>query len=98
MSHARVPHRVIEARPESVMKEVLVSGCDDVQYSYDAKIGNRYHGAMTYYALRSLEAAKWSTDYKTWVPRHQRAPAPERVRPEPATRGPHRGEARRVFR
>ena len=40
-----------------------------MQYSYDAKIGNRYHGAMTYYALQSLEAAKWSTDYKTWVPR-----------------------------
>ena len=38
------------------MKEVLVSGCNQVQYSYDAKIGNRYHGAMTYYALQSLEA------------------------------------------
>ena len=33
-----------------------MSGCREVQYSYDAKIGNRYHGAMTYYALQSLEA------------------------------------------
>jgi metacaspase-1 len=59
----------LEWRPESVMKEVLVSGCRDVQYSYDAKIGNRYHGAMTYYALQSLEAAKWNTEYRRWVPR-----------------------------
>ena len=69
-----------------------MSGCDDVQYSYDAKIGNRYHGAMTYYALQSLEAAKWSTDYKTWVPRINSALAPRRVRPESAARRPDRGE------
>jgi metacaspase-1 len=44
--------------PESKMKEVLVSGCSDKEYSYDAQIGGRYHGAMTYYALQAIQAAE----------------------------------------
>ena len=49
-------------RPESVMREVLVAGCRDIQYSYDAKIGPRYHGAMTYYVLQALEHARSERD------------------------------------
>jgi hypothetical protein len=33
---------------ESKMREVLLSGCTDKEYSYDALIGGIYHGAMTY--------------------------------------------------
>jgi hypothetical protein len=45
--------------PESEMKEVLLSGCSDMEYSYDAKIGKTYHGAMTYYALKAIKKAKY---------------------------------------
>jgi len=42
---------------ESKMREVLLSGCTDKEYSYDALIGDIYHGAMTYYALQAIRQA-----------------------------------------
>jgi metacaspase-1 len=41
--------------PESKMKEVLLSGCSDKEYSYDALIEGKYHGAMTYFALKAIQ-------------------------------------------
>ena len=40
--------------PESDMKEVLISGCSDTEYSYDAYLGNTNRGAFSYYATRVL--------------------------------------------
>lgn len=45
--------------PESKMKEILLSGCTDKEYSYDAMIGGVYHGAMTYYALQAIKEANY---------------------------------------
>jgi hypothetical protein len=44
-----------EKYPESEMKEVLLSGCTDKEYSYDALIEGKYHGAMTYHALKAIQ-------------------------------------------
>lgn len=41
--------------PQSKMREVLLAGCRDNQYSYDARFGDTYHGAMTYFALQIIE-------------------------------------------
>ncbi len=98
LTRARVQRSRHGGRPESVMKEVLVSGCNQVQYSYDAKIGNRYHGAMTYYALQSLEAARWSTDYKTWVPRLNALLRRNGYDQSPQLEGRTTSKTRRVFR
>jgi hypothetical protein len=49
--------------PESGMKEVLLTGCSDREYSYDAMIGGRYHGAMTYFALQAIREANYAP---TW--------------------------------
>lgn len=46
------------AYPESKMKELLVSGCSDKEYSYDALIDGVYHGAMTYFAIKAITLAK----------------------------------------
>jgi metacaspase-1 len=55
--------------PESKMKEVLLSGCTDKEYSYDAYFAGKYHGAMTFYALMAIRAA----DYQlTYAQLHQR--------------------------
>lgn len=43
--------------PQSKMKEVLLSGCKDSEYSYDALIHGKYHGAMTYYAIQAIREA-----------------------------------------
>jgi metacaspase-1 len=48
-----------EKYPESNMREILLSGCTDKEYSYDALIGGVYHGAMTYYALQAIREANY---------------------------------------
>jgi hypothetical protein len=51
--------------PESSMREVLVSGCNDHQESIDAEFGSVFHGAMTYYALEILREANYRINYNT---------------------------------
>jgi len=50
--------------PESKMKEVLLTGCTDKEYSYDAYIGGVYHGAMTYFALQAIREANYVLTYR----------------------------------
>lgn len=52
-----------EKYPESGMKDVLLSGCTDKEYSYDALLGGTYHGAMTYFALQVIRDAKYRLTY-----------------------------------
>lgn len=49
--------------PESKMKEVLLAGCTDVEYSYDAYFNGVYHGAMTYYALQVIRQSNYRLTY-----------------------------------
>ena len=52
------PDRVVRQRfllPEANMPELLISGCSDSEYSYDAEINGRYNGAMTAMALRVIK-------------------------------------------
>jgi metacaspase-1 len=42
---------------------VLISGCSDKQTSADAYIGNKYHGAMTFYLAQTLKEANWNLSY-----------------------------------
>ncbi len=49
--------------PQSGMKEILLSGCTDKEYSYDAKIDGTYHGAMSHYALRAIREAEYEITY-----------------------------------
>jgi len=50
--------RVVKQRfllPESNMPEILISGCNDSEYSYDAEINGRYNGAMSAMALSVIK-------------------------------------------
>jgi hypothetical protein len=49
--------------PQSKMKDVLLSGCTSSEYSYDALIGGKYHGAMTYFAIQAIRDAGYSITY-----------------------------------
>jgi hypothetical protein len=49
--------------PESKMKDLLMSGCSDKEYSYDAMIDGEYHGAMTYFALKTIREAHYKITY-----------------------------------
>ena len=69
------------------MKEVLVSGCRDNQYSYDARIDGTYHGAMTYFALRTIEEANYDLTLRGAVGHARRAARDRGLRPGAAGRG-----------
>jgi metacaspase-1 len=49
--------------PPSKMKEVLLSGCNPNEYSYDALIEGTYRGAMSHFALKAIEAANYTITY-----------------------------------
>jgi hypothetical protein len=53
----------LEAYPESEMKEVLLSGSSDKEYSYDADIDGTFHGAMTYHAIKAIREAAYELTY-----------------------------------
>jgi hypothetical protein len=52
-----------EKYPESGMNEILLSGCTDIEYSYDALIDGVYHGAMTYHAIKAIREANYRLTY-----------------------------------
>jgi hypothetical protein len=56
-----------ETHPQSSMKHVLLSGCEDTEVSYDALIGGVYHGAMTYHALKAIQKANYRITYAELV-------------------------------
>jgi hypothetical protein len=55
--------RRFEKHPESKMKEVLLSGSSDKEYSYDALIDGTYHGAMTYHAIKAIRESNYRITY-----------------------------------
>jgi uncharacterized caspase-like protein len=46
--------RRVSAYSQADMKEVLLSGCSPREYSWDATIGGKPHGAMSWYALKAI--------------------------------------------
>jgi hypothetical protein len=52
------------AVPQAGMRHVLLSGCRDDEYSFDARIGGKFHGAMTYHAIKAIRAARYRI---TWT-------------------------------
>jgi metacaspase-1 len=45
---------------------LLMSGCQDIEYSYDARINNRPNGAFTYYALSELKKLPPTASFEAW--------------------------------
>ena len=51
------------------MKELLLSGCTSREFSWDADIGGKPHGAMTYHAIKAIRDANFRI---TWEDLHKR--------------------------
>jgi hypothetical protein len=47
--------------PEAEMPEILISGCTDSEYSYDAEFNGRPNGAMSAYALQVIRENPYQT-------------------------------------
>jgi hypothetical protein len=56
--------RAAERYPESGMRELLLSGCRADQYSYDARFGRTFHGAMSLFAQQLIGAAGYRITYR----------------------------------
>jgi hypothetical protein len=61
---ARLP-RVYRGRPRHAA--LLLSGCQDIEYSYDAHFGGRPNGAFTYTALATLRELPSTATYRDWI-------------------------------
>ncbi len=46
--------------------DLLMSGCQDHEYSYDARFGGRPNGAFSYYALQTLQSLGANASYQDW--------------------------------
>lgn len=49
---------------EEDMNEILLSGCRDNEFSYDANFGGTFHGALTFNALEVIRKAKYKITYE----------------------------------
>lgn len=49
----RAKHSIVQPLEED-MNEILLTGCLDTEYSYDAYIDSKFQGAMSYFAKRAL--------------------------------------------
>jgi hypothetical protein len=56
----------IMARGKIRAASVLLSGCKDNEYSYDARFNGRPNGAFTYVALHTLKNLPDSATYREW--------------------------------
>lgn len=45
---------------------LLVAGCRDDEYSYDAEFGGKANGAFTYFALQALKGLPAGATYRDW--------------------------------
>ncbi len=52
--------------PPGRHESLLMSGCQDVEYSYDAFFNDRPNGAFTYVALETLKSLKPGSTYAQW--------------------------------
>ena len=52
---------------QKMMKEVLLSGCKDDQYSYDAWMGDKFHGVFSYHAIRLIKERGFTLSYKELI-------------------------------
>jgi hypothetical protein len=63
--------------PEESMPEILISGCSDTEYSYDAKINGRYNGAMSAMALSVIKQNPKATYQEFYIGLRKLLPTPE---------------------
>ena len=61
---ARVEHRALAGRPR--FANLLIAGCKDGEYSYDAWFGGRANGAFTRAALDAFAQQSGDRTYRQW--------------------------------
>ncbi len=81
---------------EADMLELLLSGCSDSEYSYDAYINGRYNGAMSRYAIDTIRANPGTTFNEFYMALRQLLPSQEYPQ-TPQLEGSEANKARVLF-
>ena len=93
----RARPRRLKKYPQSKMNEVLVAGCTDIEHAYDAKFGDKHHGAMTYFALHTIRNANYKITYADLVKRVRRLLKKNRFPQHPQLEGKRNNKKRQIF-
>lgn len=92
-----LPPAGIERYPESGMRELLLSGCMANQVAWDAKLGGRFHGAMSYHALKAIQDAGYALTYRELHMRVISLLDKAKFNQDPQLQGTDANKERRVF-
>ena len=82
---------------EEDMKEILISGCLPTEFSYDAKIGGNFRGAMSYYAIEVLKRYPVIT-YENFYNKLQAALPSSRYAQSPCLEGSSENKKKIMFK
>lgn len=94
---AKLRSRHAVGRPQSGMKELLLSGCKSTEYSYDAQIGGTFHGAMTYYAIETIKEAGYKINYAGLAQGINEKLVTEGYRQTPQLEGTTKNKKKQIF-
>jgi hypothetical protein len=89
--------RRLKKYPQSKMKDVLVAACTDIELAYDAKFGDKHHGALTYFALHTIRAANYKIAYAELVKRVKSLLKKNRFPQHPQLEGKRGNKKRQIF-
>ena len=81
VSHLKPCPTLTRTRPRKTPAALLLSGCQDHEYSYDAYFLGRPNGAFTYVALRTLSQLPPEATYADWYKEIRKA-LPSRQYPQ----------------
>lgn len=100
MSVADQPVRTVVRQrfllPEAEMPEILISGCTDKEYSYDAEINGRPNGAMTAMALQVIRQSPQATYREFYAALRKLLPSSQYPQ-SPQLEGSETNKDRRLF-
>jgi hypothetical protein len=83
--------------PEAEMREVLLSGCTELESSFDDKIGGVFHGAMTYYAIKAIRDAGYTLSWSELHDRLSHSLTDTPYQQHPQLEGQSANKARPIF-
>ena len=89
--------RRLKKYPQSKMNDVLVAACTDIELAYDAKFGDIHHGALTYFALLTIQAANYKITYSDLVKRVKGFLKKNRFPQHPQMEGKRVNKKRQIF-
>lgn len=89
--------RRLKKYPQSKMNDVLVAACTDIELAYDAKFGDKHYGALTHFALHTIQNANYKITYADLVKRVKSLLKKGRFPQHPQLEGKRQNKKRQIF-